>query len=91
MGDWRTIYKYPLPQPVMDLDLPVGAKVVRVGTQNFLPTLWIEHAMEPEQTEKRTFIGHGTGHPIPPGEVYVGTAHNVEDEGLVFHIYERVK
>ena len=22
---------------------------------------------------------------------YIGTAHNVEDEGLVFHIYERVK
>jgi len=88
VSEWRVVYKYPMNAPVVDLDLPVGAKVVAVATQDNVPTLWIEHDQQPLTTQRRTFVGHGTGHPIPEGEVHVGSAHGV-DGWMVFHIYER--
>ena len=85
---YRTVYKIMLIYPVQTVDLPVGAVVVNVATQNGVPCMWVE--VEPAApSEKRTFAGYGTGHSIEPGYVYVGTAHDVEGMGLVFHIYEK--
>lgn len=75
--------------PVMDFDMPVGSEVIDVRSQNGIPTLWTL-ADQSQQDERRTFVGHGTGHPITePGLVYVGSAHDVDHMGLVFHIFER--
>lgn len=47
---------------------------------------WAEHD-DTREPEVRTFTIVGTGHPIPDGAVYVGTAPRTR-EGLVWHLYE---
>lgn len=85
----RTVWKVCLDAPVKTVGLPVGALVLTVATQDGQPCLWVEvDATAP--AEQRTFTGYGTGHLVPPGELYLGTAHDVEGMGLVFHVYERV-
>lgn len=90
MGDGgrsRTVYKAALVHPMQVVDMPVGSRVVTVATQGGNPCIWYE--CDPSApSERRVFTAHGTGHLIPPAEVYVGTAHDVAGEGLVFHIYE---
>lgn len=61
----------------------------RRQTQHGVPTLWTL-ADVGAASEQRTFVGFGTGHPIDEdGLVYVGSAHDVYGDGLVFHIFER--
>lgn len=84
----REVWKYALHAPVVEHDMPVGAEVIEVTTQHGLPCLWaLVNTSAP--TEKRTFVGFGTGHAVEPGARYVGTAHDVYGDGLVFHIFER--
>lgn len=47
---------------------------------------WAEHD-DAKPEELRTFVIVGTGHPIPDGATYVGTAPRTR-EGLVWHLYE---
>jgi hypothetical protein len=84
----RTVHKYVLSAPVVELHMPRGARLLTVATQGGKPCLWAEVDLRQED-EVRTFANHGTGHPIPDDETYIGTAHNVEGMGLVFHIFER--
>lgn len=84
----RTIYKIAMNYPVQTVELPRGAFNLDVETQDGKPCMWFE--VDPSAPpEQRTFVAHGTGHRVEYGEVYIGTAHNVEHGGLVFHIYER--
>jgi hypothetical protein len=84
----RTVHKYALTASVVELHMPRGARLLAVATQNGVPCLWAE--VDPRQEDEvRTFVGHGTGHWVPDGETYIGTAHDVEGLGLVFHVYER--
>lgn len=85
----RSVWKIVLNAPVVVSSLPSGARVLTVATENGQPCVWLEVDTTGGQREERTFVGHGTGHPIPSGETYLGTAHDVDDAGLVFHIYER--
>ncbi len=86
-----TIYKYHLLAPVEDIVLPLGAVVRHVGTDQQVPTLWIEHAFPDDRgnDEVRTFVGFGTGHPIVGDLEFVGTATGVEG-WMVIHIFERL-
>jgi hypothetical protein len=47
---------------------------------------WAEHDDALPEVP-RTFTVVGTGHPVPDGAVYAGTAPRTR-EGLVFHLYE---
>lgn len=87
--DYRAVWKYPMHAPVERFEMPADAEVLTVATQHGVPTLWAIGTMN-GQVRTREFIGHGTGHPIFEGSLtYVGTAHDVDGHGLVFHIFER--
>lgn len=47
---------------------------------------WAEHD-DAKPTVARTFVIIGTGHRIPDGAVYIGTAPRTR-EGLVWHLFE---
>jgi hypothetical protein len=76
-------------------EVPVGPPVVIRLTGNpvavaALPfcsgmEFWAEHDDDPGFARAFTVIG--TGHPIPEGAVYRGTAPRTP-EGIVFHLYE---
>lgn len=85
----RVVWKFLLTAPVTEHDMPHGAEIIDVRSQDGTPALWaLCNPTGP--TVRRTFVGHGTGHPITePGLVYVGSAHDVDGIGLVFHIFER--
>ena len=85
----RTIWKFPLDSPVVNLSMPSDAEIIDVRTQHGVPTMWV--LLDPaEPMVTRTFVGVGTGFPIFDADLrYVGSAHDVEDMGLVFHIFER--
>lgn len=85
----RVVYKYPMLQPVMRFSMPAGAQVIQVHTQDGAVMLWALCTPEAEVVE-REFHAFGTGHPITEDALtYVGSAHDVEGAGLVFHIFER--
>jgi hypothetical protein len=83
----RTIFKYRL-APQIPIEMPVGAEVLCVGTQDEDIFLWASVNPDPSTvTEMRNFLVYGTGHPITPGpSIYLGTVHM--DNGLVFHVFE---
>lgn len=47
---------------------------------------WAEHVSS-RPAEDRVFTVIGTGHPVPDGAAYVGTAPRTR-EGLVWHLFE---
>lgn len=81
----RTIYKYPLVLGMNVFALPSGATVKAVGQQTGTVTLWAE-VFTDNEPEKRAFFVYGTGHAIPPGFEYVGTA---LCDPFVWHVYEQ--
>lgn len=81
----HTIYKYPLPQRDMVIDLPQGADPVHVGTQGKAIILWVRVTTD-VPSEPRTFHVRGTGEDIDITWVYIGT---VEDtNNLIWHVFE---
>jgi hypothetical protein len=73
------------------VNMPRGAKLLRVGMQDGL-SLWYEWSDTEcdsalPRTEKRAFAVHGTGHPVDDNEQYVGTAED-HRRNLVWHLYE---
>ena len=86
----KTIYKYPLDLPVKSYWMPIEAKIIALATQHGVPTLWCEVDVAPTtRMTERIFVGVPTGGVVEDGDVYLGTAHEVEGIDLVFHIYER--
>ncbi len=83
----RTVWKITLNQPEQDFDLPQGARVVHVATQDDSPCLWLEVETMSRLIHYRTFAAYGTGHVVPDDAFYVGTARGIAG-GLVFHVYE---
>lgn len=88
----QTIWKFPL--EVTDkqfINLPKGAEVLAVQTQNEEPCLWaLVNPNEPK--EERCFETFGTGHPVPVGmgvdRKYIST-YQLSGGSLVFHVFER--
>lgn len=85
----RDVWKFPLPEPtaVDDyrlIEMPKDAKVVFVGHQNHVPTIWAE-VMTGAPKERRLFCVYGTGWSIEDTDVYVGS---YTDGPYVWHIYE---
>jgi hypothetical protein len=85
----RVVFKYALKRPTERFLMPGGARIIDVQTQNGTPCLWAICTNE-HDPEQREFVAFGTGHAITdPDLEYVGSAHDVEGQGLVFHIFER--
>lgn len=84
----RTIHKYILPLPgTFTLDLPEGAQLLSFQSQYNQPTLWA--LVDPAAPLcPRSFRLYGTGHPISePDLTYIGTR-LMEDDSLVWHLFE---
>ena len=80
----KTIYKYQILPPGVDIEMPIGAKVVAAHEQNGGVYIWAE--VEPNNAyETRRFTVYATGQMIERGHEYRGTAMM---DGLVFHVYE---
>lgn len=84
----RTIYKYPLTGWTggqFNLDLPFGAAIRVIGMSQGTPCIWADVVPDNTPDGARTFVVHGTGHPVDPSEHYIGTWF---DDGMVWHLFE---
>lgn len=87
----KAIWKFPIQiDGPFEIDMPAGAMILRVKTQESLPQMWA--LVEPMAArEKRYFDVHPTGHQIPNDDRrYLGTF-DLQMLGacLVFHLFER--
>lgn len=83
----RAIWKFPLPiraDEALDVQMPVGAQVVRFGLQGSVPTLWALVDTQ-AQLAARRFAIIGTGHDFPDDAVYVGS---FDSPPFVWHVVE---
>lgn len=84
----NTIWKYTL-QPRIDIEMPLGSKILEVREQNNDACMWV--LVNPEmETTIRHFVVYGTGMEIntPLDELlYHGTVQLNEGQ-LVFHVFE---
>ena len=81
----RTVFKYPLStNREFTIELPLGARLLHIGLQENMPTLWAE-VDKNSSLERRTFFCIGTGYDIPDNASYVGT---IEQSGYyMWHYY----
>ncbi len=94
----KTIWKFELSLRRNEIDMPVGAEILNVGSQNVTGEIWRDTIVlwaevEPEAvTERRVFSIYGTGYPHPPegAGTYLGTA-LLNRTTLVYHVYEEEK
>jgi hypothetical protein len=79
----RSVYRFEVPVDDKDHTHTLTGKVVHVGCRRpQVVEFWAIHVEELHAREHR-FRVIGTGHPIPDGLVYVGTA---LDEPFVWHL-----
>lgn len=96
----QVVLKYPLrlTDVWQRVDMPVGAKVVLVGSQMGTICLWALAAVERDDLqlpkEARYFAVHGTGHLVQDDRTFksahVGSCFLDPDGTLVWHVFERV-
>lgn len=84
----RTVYRYLIPvndEPTTVVACLKGV-IVHVASRHSPDTVefWIDG--KKTDTADRTFRVVGTGHPVPDGATYLGTA--LAAMGLVWHLYE---
>lgn len=83
----RAVYRYQvgLDGPVT---ISITANPAAFGALGYSAGIefWAEHDDTAPEVP-RTFVIVGTGHPVPEGAAYVGTAPRTR-EGLVWHLYE---
>jgi len=99
----RAIWKYTigfLQGGFGEFDIPDPGFITAVGNEGpDVVVFWAEVDPSPRaRTSQRSFQIHGTGHPIPEGQVYVGTTQTVittdsprghnHRSGPVWHLYE---
>ena len=88
-----TIHKYHIihGQKYVDLQLPIGAKILTIQMQHNEPFVWA--LINPDADfENRQFAIYGTGHPIVDdiGKLfYIGTFQMMEGM-LVWHFFENI-
>lgn len=70
------------------VDMPSGAVILCVQTQDDIPRLWAQVDTSEKSTEVRRISGYFTGEPVPTGKRdYLGT---IQSDGLVVHYYEEI-
>jgi hypothetical protein len=81
----NTVHKYVLQTPVSSVDTYEGARFLHVANQHEQICVWAEvNTLERECV--RTLFIVGTGHEVPKGADYIGSA-LVDGGSFVFHIY----
>ena len=82
----KTIYKYEISPLHTAIEMPKGAELLSVKTQNNTPCLWalVDTDQPPED---RFLVVFGTGHPVVNHGKYLGTF-LIENDSLVFHVFE---
>lgn len=89
----RTIFKYILGLiDIQNVELPVGAEILSVQTQNDLPCLWA--LVNPEWKKETVRIEiFGTGNPIPNidnGSRKFISTFQMYNGRLVYHVFKRI-
>ena len=86
-----TIHKYDLPEKdAFTLELPRGAKILAIQTQNAKPKFWALVNAKAVKV-KRNFVCVGTGHEFDGAKKkYVGT-YQQHGGALVLHVFEVTK
>lgn len=84
----KTIWKFGLipNENGVTLAMPAGAQVLCVQAQRETPCLWAVVDSDAYMVS-RVFRTFGTGHPVPPGLVYIGT-YQLHGGALVLHVFE---
>lgn len=86
----RKVFKYEVlvQDGVQTFDMPEGAHVVHVSDQRGQVCFW---ALVDPQAElvTRQFVIRGTGHDVPHGAQYIGSAMQLGG-ALVWHVFEVV-
>lgn len=84
----KTIYKYPLEiTDLQEVEIPEGAQILCVKLQKGTLCLWAVVDPAEKLTARRIQI-LGTGHPIhEPNIEYIGTF-LMNNDSLVFHVFE---
>ena len=86
----NTIYKYPLAPGYTTIQVPHNAKVLCAKVQGSQPCLWVE-LERTMVTVERKFVTLGTGDLFNSKDyVYIDTV-LLDNDMLVFHIYEVVR
>lgn len=86
----RIIYKYKLKTiDIQTINLPEGAKILTVQTQNGEPCLWAEVESD-NPSSPRTIATHGTGHTIPKETGRYIATYKMAGDSLVFHVFEQI-
>lgn len=78
----KRIYKYKINAVV---ELPKGAKIIKVDIQNEAPHMWCLINADEKETESRVFSIVGTGHDIDDRCEFVGTYFQ---DVFVWHVLE---
>lgn len=84
----RTIWKYRLELPQTTVTMPANAIFCHFAAQHGWLCAWFEledGSGRVVEGQRRSFLLHGTGHPISAHEVYLGT---LIDGEFVWHLYE---
>lgn len=83
----RIVFKYKIDISGFQLDLPEGAKILKIDLQAGVPQMWIMFD-ENKRTRPSKFSVYGTGHEIRPESVlHVGT---FQQEGFVWHVFRDI-
>ena len=86
-----TIYKYIIDPNKTEIEIQAQAEILSVAFQGANLCMWAKVDTE-EELQKRNFQAFGTGHEIPRQMGmdfdYIGTG--FMDNGLVFHLFERL-
>lgn len=90
----KKIYKYPLPvQEKYSIELPLGAKIIRVEDVDGLFFLWVIVDTDPDYpTELRHLEFYKTGQPIEDATnlVYLGLCKLFIMQELGLYVFERI-
>lgn len=86
------IFKYRLESSETTIKMPVGSKVLNLGTQNNNPVIWVQ-LNESIELESRKFLTLLTGHQYDTGNgktEYIGTYQLSDSHGEYFvgHVFE---
>lgn len=90
----KKIFKYPMPvQEKIQLDLPIGAQILRVADMDGLFFLWAIIDPDEKIMQTRFIEFYKTGQPIPnpDGLVYLGLCCIFIMQELGLYTFERIK
>jgi len=85
----KIIHKYQLLNETHSINVPEGAEILSVQTQNNVPCIWM--LINPKETkfDIRTFSMYGTGNTFnQDGKKYIGTV-QLDGGSSVMHIFEK--